>query len=480
MARMTPEEIYRVALQAGFDPERAVTFTAIALAESRGDPQANAAGSEDSRGLWQINVSPGVRDNVWGDLYDPLVNARAAFDISDGGTRIQPWSVTHPRHAGTAQDYRTHLDEARAAAAAVGTAPAAAGGDAAGVEVFVQSALAQVGDSYVFGVDAALDDPDPDAFDCSELVEWAARRAGVTVPDGTWLQYLELDEQGALTTVEEAIDTRGALLFSFSQTPTPGGGRPSQAHVAISLGDGRVVEAANPGDGVVVSPADPDRFTHAAVVPGLATAVPTSTVPAAPPDDGGAAHTTAAAAVALPEPTDRDGDGLTDEFEALLGTAPDALDTDGDALDDATETSRTHTDPRAADTDADGVADGVEVAGGADPGRYRLPDAAVAAGFGGAQTADVDRDGVSDLDEFRLGSDRDAADSDADGVGDDFEHALRSDLTGIDTDRDGLTDGVEFDLGSLGPAPVPTGAADPVAGDPPGAGDVLPDGLDVL
>ena len=482
MPSMSMEQVYAVALQAGFSPEEAVTFTAIAYAESRGNPTANAAGSEDSRGLWQINVSPGVRENRWGDLYDPLTNARAAYEVSGGGTNIRPWSVTHDRHAGTAQDYRTYLDEARAAAAAVGadgvtgtvatdagTGTAATGGGAG--EVFVQAALSQVGDPYVFGHNVDLADQDPEAFDCSELVEWAAHQAGVQVQDGTWNQYLQMESQGALAGVDEAIRTRGALLFSFSETPTAGGGRPSQAHVAISLGDGRIIEAANPGRGVVISAADPDRFTHAAVIPGLATATPPGTTPSV-----------AVAAQTLPPPSDADGDGLTDEFERLLGTDPQAVDTDRDDLSDVFEAARSHTDPLSADTDADGVADAVEVAEGTDAGRHRLSDELVAAGFGGAATVDSDDDGLSDLFEHELGSNRDLADTDHDGLTDDLEHALGSDLLSIDTDRDGITDGVAHDLGLLRPRlpepGVPDTSGDLGVPDPAGAASTAPATVD--
>ncbi|WP_448616957.1 NlpC/P60 family protein [Modestobacter sp. URMC 112] len=453
MAKLTPAQIYAVALQGGFSPEQAVTFTAIALAESGGDPRANAAGPEDSRGLWQINVSPGVRPDRWGDaLYDPVVNARAAYEISGGGTKLRPWSVTH----GDDPRYARFLEEARAAAVAVdsgaasGTLPAAATaaatqGDAAGgsaVDSFVQAALDQVGDSYVFGSEVRdLDTPDPATFDCSELTEWAAHQAGVEIGDGSYNQYLKLAGQGAETDVEQALHTRGALLFSFSEKPTPGGGRPSRAHVAISLGDGTVVEAANPRDGVKIAPAG-DRFNYAATIPGLETATPRGEVgafemPVVQP---------------LSEPVDPDADGLTTEFELLLGTDPDDRDSDDDDLDDLYETTRSHTDPLRDDTDQDGTADAVEVAEGTDAGTHRLSDEVVAAGFGGAATADVDDDGLSDLIESQLGSDRDEADTDVDGVSDDWEYALGSDLRSIDTDRDGVVDGAEMDLGTLGPA----------------------------
>ena len=49
---------------------------------------------------------------------------------------------------------------------------------------FVRQAQAQAGDPYVYGAEANLADPNPKAFDCSELTQWAAKRAGVTIPDG--------------------------------------------------------------------------------------------------------------------------------------------------------------------------------------------------------------------------------------------------------------------------------------------------------
>ena len=126
-------------------------------------------------------------------------------------------------------------------------------------EYFVREALAQAGDRYVFGAEARLDDPNPTAFDCSELVQWSAHQAGVEVPDGSWLQYRQLEQQGGAVSVEQALHTRGALLFYFSSPPT--GGRPAEAHVAISLGDGRTIEARNSRDGVGVFTATPCAST---------------------------------------------------------------------------------------------------------------------------------------------------------------------------------------------------------------------------
>ena len=159
--------------------------------------------------------------------------------------------------------------------------------DSATVRAFLDAALAQRGDPYVFGVEVDLEDADPRAFDDSELVQWTAHQAGITVPDGSFHQYLELKSQGRLVSVTEGLATPGALLFSFSSEPTAGGGRPAQGHVAISLGDGRTIEARST-HGVSELPAG-DRFQYAGVLPALAAAEPARASRSAPVARGGSA-----------------------------------------------------------------------------------------------------------------------------------------------------------------------------------------------
>lgn len=65
--------------------------------------------------------------------------------------------------------------------------------------------------------------------------------------------------------------------------------------------------------------------------------------------------------------SDRDGDGLSDEQEALYKTDPNNPDTDGDGLTDGEEVYDYYTNPLLADTDDGGINDGVEVKNGADP-----------------------------------------------------------------------------------------------------------------
>jgi cell wall-associated NlpC family hydrolase len=131
--------------------------------------------------------------------------------------------------------------------------------------------LKQVGDRYVFGHRVSLSNRDPDVFDCSELVQWACARLGVTptMPDGSWLQARHCNNHQNLIPVEEGKETQGALLFKFSSNPLAGD-RPTSAHVAISLGNGNTVEARGTNWGVGSWSAVQGRnWTHAALIPGI-------------------------------------------------------------------------------------------------------------------------------------------------------------------------------------------------------------------
>jgi outer membrane protein OmpA-like peptidoglycan-associated protein/opacity protein-like surface antigen len=77
------------------------------------------------------------------------------------------------------------------------------------------------------------------------------------------------------------------------------------------------------------------------------------------PIGAGAAGAGAGALAGLPK--DSDGDGLTDDEEAKLGTDPFNKDTDGDGLTDGDEVKVYKTNPLNPDTDFDGLKDGQEV-----------------------------------------------------------------------------------------------------------------------
>lgn len=137
-------------------------------------------------------------------------------------------------------------------------------------DALCQKLLSQADDRYIFGHEVRLTDPNPSAFDCSELIEWGCAQLAVepTMPDGSWMQARHVKAARLLMPVDTAIATRGALLFRFSADPFTGG-RPEHAHVAMSLGDGRTIEARDTAHGVGVFPALDRGWTHAGRIPGL-------------------------------------------------------------------------------------------------------------------------------------------------------------------------------------------------------------------
>jgi cell wall-associated NlpC family hydrolase len=98
--------------------------------------------------------------------------------------------------------------------------------------VAVQTALAQVGDPYVYGAAG------PDAFDCSGLTMYAWAAAGVSIPHASSAQ------PGAGTPVSFSQLMPGDLIFYYSPI----------SHVGMYIGGGRIVHAPHPGLNVEVVP----------------------------------------------------------------------------------------------------------------------------------------------------------------------------------------------------------------------------------
>ncbi len=194
--------------------------------------------------LQAAGFNPGGVDGVFGPKTRAAVVAfqRAQGISVDGIVGPQTWGrLTRPGGASPT----TPTTPTQPAPGGRGTA-----------EAFVQRALAQNGDRYVFGAETRLNDPNPTTFDCSELVQWAAAQVGVTIPDGTMNQLPHIQRSGGSISVEEAMRTRGALLF-----------RPG--HVAISLGDGRTIEARGSRYGVGIFPANGRGWTAGGLIPGM-------------------------------------------------------------------------------------------------------------------------------------------------------------------------------------------------------------------
>ena len=111
----------------------------------------------------------------------------------------------------------------------------------------VDTALAQVGDPYVWGAGG------PNAFDCSGLTQYAYSAAGVSLP------HSSRSQAGMGQAVSRDQLQPGDLLFYYSPT----------SHVAMYVGNGQMVHASTAGKPVqVVSFNSMSGFTHARRIAG--------------------------------------------------------------------------------------------------------------------------------------------------------------------------------------------------------------------
>jgi cell wall-associated NlpC family hydrolase len=115
-----------------------------------------------------------------------------------------------------------------------GGAPAYNGPSSGRAGTAVSVALAQVGDSYVYGGNG------PSVFDCSGLTTFAWRAAGVSLPRSSSSQY------AAGRKVSKSSLQPGDLVYYYSPI----------SHVGMYIGGGRIVHAANPRSGVNIAPLD--------------------------------------------------------------------------------------------------------------------------------------------------------------------------------------------------------------------------------
>ncbi|WP_448638682.1 C40 family peptidase [Geodermatophilus sp. URMC 63] len=114
------------------------------------------------------------------------------------------------------------------AGTAVAAAPAAASSSAA--QVAVDTALAQVGDPYVYGATG------PNSFDCSGLTSFSYKAAGISIPRTSKAQST------FGTPVAKADLQPGDLVFFYSPV----------SHVGMYIGNGQMVHASTAGKPVAV------------------------------------------------------------------------------------------------------------------------------------------------------------------------------------------------------------------------------------
>jgi cell wall-associated NlpC family hydrolase len=156
-----------------------------------------------------------------------------------------------PKGAGIAQLVAQVQPNLTAQAAAQATADGAAGAtsvpvsDAASispaqVEAFLKAALSRVGMPYVWGAAG------PRSFDCSGLVQWSMRQAGIVMP------RVAVDQARTGPRVPLSQLAVGDLLFYHTDATAP----TYISHVAIYLGHGLMVQAPEPGMNVQIVQAD--------------------------------------------------------------------------------------------------------------------------------------------------------------------------------------------------------------------------------
>jgi len=116
--------------------------------------------------------------------------------------------------------------------------PSAGSGNGA---VAVDYAMNQLGDPYSWGADG------PDSFDCSGLTMAAWRRAGVSLSHSSRAQY----DEGQHVSKSELRP--GDLVFYYSPI----------SHVAIYIGNGKIIHAPHEGATVEIAPMDEMPFAGA-------------------------------------------------------------------------------------------------------------------------------------------------------------------------------------------------------------------------
>lgn len=185
--------------------------------------------------------------------------------VGGPGDGVTPWTVDAekpidpPKEPGTT-GVGTDTAALPGSSTAQSTTKPADRGTASALD-FVDLCMKQAGKAYVYGAEARLDDPDPKAFDCSELIQWACAQVGLSYPDGSGNQYQASKNAGLLVSVDQAARIRGALLWR---------GAGGSEHVVVSLGDGKAtIEARGRQYGVVQATIEGRGWSAAGLIPGM-------------------------------------------------------------------------------------------------------------------------------------------------------------------------------------------------------------------
>jgi hypothetical protein len=111
------------------------------------------------------------------------------------------------------------------------------------IQEIIAAAKSKVGGSYVWGGNG------PTGYDCSGLMVYAFKVAGISLPRTSQAM------RNVGSAVPSLSDAEPGDLITFTYPDEPGNPGPGN-HVALYMGDGQVVEAANPSQGIITGPVD--------------------------------------------------------------------------------------------------------------------------------------------------------------------------------------------------------------------------------
>jgi len=156
----------------------------------------------------------------------------------------------------------------------------------------LHSSLSQLGVPYVWGGETP-----GEAFDCSGLVQWAYRTAGIEIPRTTETQWAELPHLGATTPLEPG----DLVYYGPDDGPT---------HVGMYLGSGRMIDAPYTGVDVRIDPVDTGENYVGAIRPSDLVPDPSSSGSGLIAANAGDASDTIPAATATASGTSTDSNTL--------------------------------------------------------------------------------------------------------------------------------------------------------------------------
>lgn len=101
--QLSPKDLKAILYEVGFRGSNLKEAWAVAMKESTGRPRShndNPKTGDNSHGLFQINMIGSLGParleqyglDSYDDLFNPLVNARIAFQMSDGGKNWSAWN----------------------------------------------------------------------------------------------------------------------------------------------------------------------------------------------------------------------------------------------------------------------------------------------------------------------------------------------------------------------------------------------------